>query len=708
MCRPCSRGLDSEEGWTVNWSLTFAPLIPLPWLAGLAVVGLLAVAPLLLRRMRGAWLRLAALAALLVALAGPVLLAEDRQPLPTIVAVVVDRSASQDLDGRAATTEAARAALAKRLGDLRNIEIRTIEAGGKTGAAPVDGTELFTALGTALADVAPERLGAVVMLTDGEVHDVPLPNGSPFGGAPLHALISGRDDERDRQMVIRSAPRFGIVGESQTVEFSVLDQGAPSNEPVRVTISRDGEPLATETVTPGAINRFALEISHAGQNIIEFEAAPLDGELTTINNRAAAIIDGIRENLRVLLVSGEPHAGERIWRNLLKSDASVDLVHFTILRPPEKQDGTPINELSLIAFPTRELFSVKIDQFDLIIFDRYAQRGVLPTIYFDNIARYVREGGALLVASGPDYASDDSLFLTPLADVLPAAPTGRMIDRPFSPRVTDLGQRHPVTRGLPGADAEPPRWSRWFRQVEVDKPDGEIIMKGADDDPLLVLQREGEGRVALLLSDQVWLWARGYEGGGPHVDLLRRLAHWLMKEPDLEEEALRATARGATLEIQRQTMQEQIGPVTVIAPSGARRTLTLAPDGPGRFNASLPADEIGLWRVEDGERRAFAHVGPANPREFSDVLSSFDKLAPVVEATGGHIARMASADGDLETPRVIPMRAGRAMSGGDWMGVRMTEASVLKGIDRWPLFSGFLGLAALLGILAATWYREGR
>lgn len=691
----------------MNWSLTFAPLIPRPWLVAVAILGLIAVAPLLLRRLRGGWLRLLALVALIAALSGPVLLAEDRQPLPTVVALVVDKSASQDLDGRAKVTEEARAALEKRFGELRSIDLRVVEAGGKTGGAPVDGTELFTAVQAALADVAPERLGAVVMLTDGEVHDVPTQPGSPFGGAPLHALISGRDDERDRQMVIRSAPRFAIVGENQTIEYSVLDQGAPSNDPVRVTISRDGEPLATETVTPGAINRFPIEIAHAGQNIYEFEAAPLDGELTTVNNRAAAVIDGIRENLRVLLVSGEPHAGERIWRNLLKSDASVDLVHFTILRPPEKQDGTPINELSLIAFPTRELFSVKIDQFDLIIFDRYAQRGVLPTIYFDNIARYVRDGGALLVASGPDYASDDSLWSTPLADVLPAAPTGRVIEKPFSPRVTDLGQRHPVTRGLEGADAEPPRWSRWFRQVEVDKPSGETIMKGADDDPLLVLDREGKGRVALMLSDQVWLWARGYEGGGPHVDLLRRLAHWLMKEPDLEEEALRATARGATLVIDRQTMLEKIGPVTVIAPSGAQRTLTLAPDAPGRFHGEMPADEIGLWRVEDGERRAFAHVGPANPREFTDVLSTFDKLQPVVEASGGHIARMGT-DGKLDTPRIVPMRPGRAMSGRDWMGVRMTEASMLRGVDRWPLFSGFLGLAALLGVMAATWYREGR
>jgi len=692
----------------VNWSLTFAPLIPLSVLAVLAAIGLLAIAPLLVRRTRGALLRLLALAALVMALAGPILLEEQRQSLPTVVAMVVDKTASQSLSDRAAQTEAMRAELAKRFGDLRDIELRTVEVGGKAGGAPVDGTELFKAVQAELADVAPERIGAVVMLTDGQVHDVPANRSETLGSAPLHALISGRANEIDRQLAIRSAPRFGIVGEKQVIDYSVIDSGTTSSAPVKVTISRDGEPIATELVVPGASNRFEIEVAHAGQNIYEFEAEPLAGELTPVNNRAAAVVDGIRENLRVLLVSGEPHAGERIWRNLLKSDASVDLVHFTILRPPEKQDGTPIDELSLIAFPTRELFSVKIDQFDLIIFDRYAQQGVLPVLYFDNIARYVRDGGALLVASGPDYASDSSLYTTPLADVLPAAPTGRVIEKPFTPEVTDLGKRHPVTRGLEGGDSTPPHWSRWFRQIETDKPTGEVIMKGADGDPLLVLDREDKGRVALLLSDQVWLWARGYEGGGPHVDLLRRLAHWLMKEPDLEEEALRANATGGMLHIERQTMQDSAGPVTTISPSGKRGTVTLNADGPGLFRADLAADEIGLWRVEDGQHRAFALVGPANPREFQDVRSTFDRLQPVATASGGHIARMTDANGKLEVPRVVPVRSGHAVSGRDWIGVRMTEASLLTGVDRLPLFTGFLGLAILLGLAAATWYREGR
>ncbi|MBB5752807.1 hypothetical protein [Prosthecomicrobium pneumaticum] len=693
----------------MTWSIAFSPLVPLWLVAALALVAAALFGLALSRRQRGGVLRGVALGALALALAGPSLLREDRAPLSTIVAVITDESPSQGLDGREAVTAQMRDALAARFGDLRDIELRVVPAGRRADGAMTDGTELFEAARAALADVPPERIGAVVMLTDGQVHDVPqAPSGALFGGAPLHVLLSGRGDETDRRIVIREAPRFGIVGEAQTIEYAVLDDGAPPGARVAVTVMRDGEPFAAATVTAGEANRLTVDIAHGGPNILEFEAAPLEGELTPVNNRAAVTIEGIRENLRVLLVSGEPHAGERIWRNLLKSDASVDLVHFTILRPPEKQDGTPINELSLIAFPTRELFSVKIDQFDLIIFDRYAQRGVLPILYFDNIARYVRDGGAVLVASGPDYAEDGSLYDTPLSVVLPAAPTGRILEEPFSPRVTDVGRRHPVTRGLEGGDADPPRWSRWFRQVEVERPAGEVVMSGAENDPLLVLNRVGAGRVALLLSDHAWLWARGFEGGGPHVDLLRRLAHWLMKEPDLEEEALRARAAGDRLTVERQTMQDAVGPVTLRAPSGATRTLTLAPAGPGLFRADVTADEIGLWRAEDGERRAFVHVGPADPREFTEVRSTADKLAPAVEATGGGLARMAP-EGTLDTPRVVPVRGdGRAMAGSGWIGIRTTEASVLKGVDRLPLFSGFLGLALLIGAVAATWYREGR
>ena len=543
----------------MNFGVSFSPLVPTYIVWAAAIVAFVIALLLVLGRARGAVVRSLALALFVLALANPSLTREDRDPLTSVTVVVVDKSPSQDFGDRAQQTEAARAQLAERLARLPNMEARFVEAGQADGET--DGTRLFTALSSALSDVPHDRVAGVFFITDGRVHDVPTEAAALGFAAPVHGLITGHKNERDRRVVLVSSPRFGIVGQTQAITFRVEDQGAPPT-PAQVTVRRDGETIETRNVRPGASVSINVPIPHAGQNIVEIEASPLENELTAINNRAVVSIDGVRDKLRVLLVSGEPHAGERTWRNLLKSDASVDLVHFTILRPPEKQDGTPINELSLIAFPTRELFQQKINEFQLIIFDRYARQGVLPIIYFDNIARYVRQGGAVLVAAGPDYASSTSIWRTPLDVILPAEPSGRMNDGAFKAQLTDLGKRHPVTRGLEGADEDPPHWSRWFRLVDTRAAKGTTVMHGPDNKPLLLLSREGDGRVALLLSDHIWLWARGYEGGGPHIDLLRRLSHWLMKQPDLEEEALRMFVRGRDLTVQRQSMSDNVSEVT--------------------------------------------------------------------------------------------------------------------------------------------------
>ncbi|HEY0438580.1 MAG TPA: hypothetical protein VGD36_00800, partial [Xanthobacteraceae bacterium] len=600
----------------MSFGIAFAPLVPAYALWAAAAVAVVVAALLVLARSRGATVRALALALLVLALANPSFTREDREPLSSVAAVIVDKSPSQNFGERLKQTEAARAALAERLGRIPGLEVRFAEAGQADGET--DGTKLFGALAATLADVPPDRVAGAFLITDGRVHDVPAEAAELGFAAPLHALITGRADERDRRVTLVSAPRFGIVGQQQTIAFRVDDQGARPG-PVQVVVRRDGEAVETRTVQVGQTARVTTTIPHAGPNIVEIEAAPLEGELTAINNRAVVSIDGVRDKLRVLLVSGEPHAGERTWRNLLKSDAAVDLVHFTILRPPEKQDGTPINELSLIAFPTRELFQQKINEFHLIIFDRYARQGVLPIIYFDNIARYVRDGGAVLVAAGPDYASQTSIWRTPLESILPAEPTGRTTDQAFRPALSELGKRHPVTRGLEGADQNPPAWSRWFRLVDTRNTTGTSILEGQDGKPLLVLSRQGEGRVALLLSDHIWLWARGFEGGGPHLDLLRRLSHWLMKQPDLDEEALRLSVSGRTLTVRRQSMAEGVGDVVVTAPSGETRTVTLNAREPGVWEAALEANELGLWRASDGKLTALINVGPANPREFTEV-----------------------------------------------------------------------------------------
>ena len=688
----------------MNFGVSFSPLVPayLVW-AAVAVAFLISLL-ILIGRTRGALVRTMALALFVLALANPSITREDREPLTSVAVVIIDKSPSQDFGDRQQQTEAARAAVAERLGRMPGVEVRFVEAGQADGET--DGTRLFTALSAALSDVPHDRVAGVIFITDGRVHDVPGEAAALGFAAPVHGLITGHKNERDRRVVLVTTPRFGIVGQTQTITFRVEDQGAPAM-PAQVTVRRDGETIENRNVRTGASVSVNVPIPHAGPNIVEIEASPLDGELTEVNNRAVVSIDGVRDKLRVLLVSGEPHAGERTWRNLLKSDASVDLVHFTILRPPEKQDGTPINELSLIAFPTRELFQQKINEFQLIIFDRYARQGVLPIIYFDNIARYVRAGGAVLVAAGPDYASQTSIWRTPLDVILPAEPSGQMNDGAFRAQLTEPGKRHPVTRGLEGADQDPPHWSRWFRLVDTRATKGTAVMHGPDNKPLLLLSREGEGRVALLLSDHIWLWARGYEGGGPHIDLLRRLSHWLMKQPDLEEEALRLTARGRDLTIQRQSMSDTVNDVTLTTPSGKTRIMTLAPAQPGVWRSTIEASELGLWRATDGTLNALANVGPANPREFTEVTSTTEVLAPLADATGGGVVRLEAASG-INLPRIVPVRSGETYKGDEWLGLRMRESSVVRGIGVLPVFAGLIGLLLLVGSLAATWMREGR
>ena len=688
----------------MNFGVSFAPLVPdyCVW-AALAVSCAIAIL-IMLGRSRGALARTLALALFVLALVNPSITREDRDLLTSVAVVVVDKSPSQEFGDRTRQTEEVRAALSERLSHVPGLEVRFVEAGQADGET--DGTRLFAALSSALSDVPHDRVAGAILITDGRVHDVPGEAASLGFAAPVHALITGHKNERDRRVVLIAAPRFGIVGQTQTITFRIEDQGAAAGT-AQVTVRRDGETIETLNVRVGTNVSMNVQIPHAGANIVEIEASALENELTEINNRAVVSIDGVRDKLRVLLVSGEPHAGERTWRNLLKSDASVDLVHFTILRPPEKQDGTPINELSLIAFPTRELFQQKINDFQLIIFDRYARQGVLPVIYFDNIARYVRQGGAVLVAAGPDYASQTSIWRTPLDAILPAEPSGRMNDGAFRARLTELGKRHPVTRGLEGADEDPPHWSHWFRLVDTRAAKGTAVMQGPNDKPLLLLSREGEGRVALLLSDHIWLWARGFEGGGPHIDLLRRLSHWLMKEPDLEEEALRLAARGRDLTIQRQTMSDTVSDVTLTAPSGKTRRLTLSPTEPGVWRSTIEVNELGLWRATDGTLNALANVGPPNPREFTEVTSTTEVLAPLANATGGDVVRVEAASG-THVPRILAVRSSDTFKGDDWLGLRIREASVVRGIGVLPIFAGLIGLLLLIGSLAITWLREGR
>ena len=697
-------------------TLVFDPL--LPWLVlyaatGLAVLGIMVA---LWRGLAGWWLRGLTAAVLLLAIANPSLQEEDRAPLSDIVLAVVDDSASQRIGDRPSQTAAALAAVQAEVAALPNTELRVVRLGDAPGD---EGTLLMTALAESLAEEPRARVAGAILITDGQAHDLPA---APAMPAPVHVLLTGQDSDWDRRLTIRNAPAFAILGEDVMLTLRIDDEGAvPSGlgDTAELAISIDGVPPQQFSVPTGEDLELPLRLPHGGMNVLQFQVAAVDTELTDRNNAAVVQINGVRDRLRVLLVSGEPHAGERVWRNLLKSDASVDLVHFTILRPPEKQDGVPVTELSLIAFPTRELFVEKIKEFDLIIFDRYRQRGILPTSYLENVAEYVRNGGTVLMAAGPEFGTADSLFRSPLADILPVVPSGRVIEEGFVPTMTELGHRHPVTAGLDGfmpaddggeasasatADrAEGPAWGRWFRMVDVQATRGQVVMEGAGGRPLLVLDRVGEGRVAMLASDHAWLWGRGYEGGGPQLELLRRLAHWMLKEPELEEEALNATAQGQTLTFTRRTIGDPPGDLTITAPDGTETILPMPQKAPGRYELVWKAPEMGLYRLTQGDLTAVVAVGPSAPREFEQTLASDTVLAPVVEAGRGGMLRLADGAPDI---RVV--REGRVAAGRGWIGITPRNAFITQDVSIAPLLPAWAWLLIASVLALAAWLREGR
>lgn len=677
--------------------IIFDPLLPTGLIWGAVILCALAAALAIWRRMAGWPLRVLGFAALLIALANPALQSEVREAQSDIVLALIDQSASQSVSDRQAQTTEALESLRREIASRPNTELREVIIQDDRGDA---GTTAMVALTDALAKEPLARVAGVVILSDGRIHDM---DRAPVVPAPVHLIVSGQPDDWDRRLVISRAPAFAIIGEPVTLSLRIEDQGnapdAALTAPLSIAVD-GGEPMQFD-LPIGVDIDLPISLPHGGMNVLQFSTPLVQGELTDRNNSAVVQISGVRDRLRVLLVSGEPHPGERTWRNLLKSDSSVDLVHFTILRPPEKQDGVPVDELSLIAFPTRELFQDKITDFDLIIFDRYRRRGILPNGYFDNIRDYVAQGGALLVSSGPEYGTADSIYRSGLGEILPGAPTARVLDEPYVPTVTDLGNRHPVTEGLANPDQP---WGRWLRQVEVTPPrDADVLMQGIGERPLLVLEHQGEGRVALIASDQSWLWDRGYEGGGPQLELLRRLAHWLMKEPDLEEEALWAEVTGNTLRIIRRTLEGEIGAVTVTAPDGTVTTLTLDQVTPGRFETRWEAPEIGLYRLREGDTEAVIAIGPAAPKEFEQTIATDEIITPLQEKSGGGSLRM--SDGAFDVREV---RAGRVAAGQGWIGITPRGAYQTTAVQVTPLVPAWLFLLLAAGLILAAWLREGR
>lgn len=687
-------------------NIHFDPLLPDSWLLAAGSAGLVLLVLALWRCRKGLGFRLVTFSFFILALLNPSLLEEQREPVSDVAVIVVDQSPSQSMGNRTERTGQALSYLQDELAKRDGLEVRVLKTPEKDILA--NETLLFTALEKTLADIPPQRRAGVIFLSDGQIHDVPVSVDAFEQLGPVHTLLSGDRQEKDRQLVMLQTPSYGIVGQNVTLKYKIEDTDNINRSDATITIKRPDSPLETLVVPVGEELFMDLTVGHAGQNVYEINVQSIAGEITESNNRAALIVNGVRDRLKVLLVSGKPHAGGRTWRDLLTADPGVDLIHFTILREPDKLDATPQNELALIAFPFRELFEVKLYEFDLIIFDRYRLNRILPENYFNNIVRYVEEGGALLEASGPSFAGDNSIYYTSLMKILPGIPSGEIIREPFRPGITKDGQKHPVTKNLlwTTADDGQPAWGNWLRQVAVSRESGDILMAGADENPLLILDRVKEGRVAQIASDHIWLWSRGYEGGGPHTELLRRVVHWLMKEPELDEKALEIAVSGQRIILRTQNYKQDSSAVIMTRPDGETELVELEETPSGDiFSKTIQAGQLGIYSFEDplGQKR-YAAIGDLNPPELRGVKTTEKHMTPVASSSGGGILWLS----ETPAPDIRTSSGRNNFAGRSWIALRQNNDYTVTGIENRPVLPPELAAFILLAMALATWWREGR
>lgn len=686
-------------------AIAFEPAFPLPLVVAIGVLAAIVATLSAVRAPTSAPFRIVALLALLGLILNPQIRVAERTALDDIAVILVDESASNKIDRRDAVTAAAADAVEAKLKALGGVDIIRTTVGSQ------EETRLGEAVTAAISDNPRARLGGVFVVTDGQATDAIIADRLNVG-APVHILNTGRVDEIDRKVTLVKAPRYGIVNEGADISFRIDDIG-PDETPLEgrgqaiVTLRVDGEEVLRQPVPVGAEVSFSAPLPHPGRTVIELEAEAAAGELSPRNNIVVLPIAAIRDRLRVLLISGEPHAGERVWRNLLKSDPAIDLVHFTILRPIEKaqSDSALERELALIEFPQDELFIEKLNEFDLVIFDRYTYRGVLNSYHFDNLARYVESGGAVLVSSGPEFNGMLSLAARRnFAFILPAMPSGDEIATPFRPKLSEIGAKHPVTAGLPEQDY----WGRWLRIMPAAKRSGETLMTDGADHPLLILDRVGEGRVGLIQSDHVWLWARGFDGGGPHAELLRRIAHWLMKEPELEEEQLLLSERNGALVVERRTITDTAPPATVTMPDGGDVNLVLTATRPGVFAAEIRDAPRGLYRARSDKLFAITAIGLSAPPEFENVVSTMKKLSAAARATKGGVFMVRSGAG-VAVPdiRRSGPRSGN-LAGPGWAAIAERKAFRTDSVADRPFAPPIAWLLLLAVSLLGAWLVEGR
>lgn len=510
------------------FQIEFIPILPISILLILGALYFAIWAIIFWRDKRINYYHICASLLLFLAVLNPQRIIKTQTILPINIGIITDYSQSMLASKRTNGTRNFENNLISKLKEYSNLNIIT-----ENIPSVSQNSDFALAIDRVLKKSPEAQIGAVFIITDGLNQSAK----NLKWQFPIYQMLVGEENETDYYVKLISRPKPTKIGENANIEFIVVNDKI-KNGKIK-TIIHIGQEIMQIDAKLNEITKLEIKVQNRKIIPIAIEAISDEAEVSKANNAIITQIEPAQDSLRVLLVTGEPYEGARAWRNLLKSDPAIDLVHFTLLRGPTKIDTAYESELALIPFPTEELFINKLNEFDLVIFDRFENLIGLRPIYMENIKQYVKNGGAFLASLGPRDTLGQGIMNTSIKDILPIEGIPNPIDEEFTPQITQTGKIHPITSTLNG------QWGKWDRFFKT-KAKG-IVLLSNNENPILVIDKYEKGRVAVILSDKSWFWQRGYDGGGPFRELIGRTAYWLMGDEKLADTVLKLSSKNNSI-----------------------------------------------------------------------------------------------------------------------------------------------------------------
>lgn len=710
-------------------------------------------------------LRAAALAACLMVALQPTLELRQIVRVPNRVAVLVDASRSMDVrppDGGPSRAERAAALLSGPTSaraawerDGHRVDIYTFGEGlvpatlDSLRAHPsADATRMGEALAELGARYAGHDLGAVVVVSDGidtgRIGKGPLDAQTRAAiaelEAPVHAVGVGESSLRDLSVAAIMANDFAFVRTPVTIEAVVRQSGLPDRQ-IDVTLTRDGRPMATRAlVLRGGRSEEKVSFDwvpdHPGTFVFQIATPVLRGEALSSNNTQLFTVKVIRDRVRVLHVCGRPSWDERFLRAMLRRDPNVDLVSFFILRTETDEQPWNRNELSLIPFPTYEIFEDQLHSFDLVIFQNFnfAPYGVEP--YLGGIREYVEQGGAFAMIGGDLSFGAGGYAQTPIQEILPvdvpradsSAAANAMTSDTFKPRLTNEGRGHPITSLLLDARDNEARWGKLpalegLNQVQRLRPGTVPLLvhptlriDGGKPAPILAVAEPGKGRTLSLMTDTAWHWGIVAAGEGDDGRAFQRFwdnaIRWLVRDPaltllhvDLDRAEYR---RHQAPSVRVRTVHPDYTPARDVHVSLSVRGTDAA--GSGASSAPLRQQDV----VTDAKGEVQVDIGALPPGAYHltgsatlDGRAVTEDKTFVVRAEGKELEDIISRDDVL---RALAAASGGSYRQGSLEGVTIRDPREVRVGNQKELqiWSHPLLLILVLGLLAGEWVLRRR